>query len=109
MIPGLTDQALVIMSVHPQLDEQMVDWLLQRKSGAGFSSFPIRGHSGDHGELSITEQVSGRQNRERFEIAVDVADLADFLQQLSEEFGGADVHYWVTPIMKSQDFNSGRK
>lgn len=103
------DRALVIISVHPRLDDQMVDWLLLRDSGIGFSSFPIRGHSGDHGQLTITEQVSGRQKRMRFEIALNADRLPDFLDQLVNDFNGSDVHYWVTPLLSSKDLNSDRQ
>jgi hypothetical protein len=102
------ERALVVLSVHPQLDEQMVDWLLRYGAGTGFSSFPIRGHSGDHQHLSVAEQVSGRQKRQRFEIAMDIEAAPEFLRQLVAEFGGADVHYWVMPILVSRDLNSER-
>jgi hypothetical protein len=102
------DRVVVVLSVHPRLEEQVVDWLLQSESGTGFSSFRIRGHSGEHEHLSITEQVSGRQNRERFEIVIGNEDLSAFLQSLSDEFKGADVHYWVLPVLTSKDLNSDR-
>jgi hypothetical protein len=103
------EQVLVILSAHPRLDEQIVDWLLQSDSGPGFSSFRIRGHSGDHGQLTVTEQVSGRQNRIRFEVAIDHDRLPAFLEQLVEAFEGSDVHYWALPILTSHDLNSERR
>ena len=103
------DQVLVILSAHPRLDEQIVDWLLQRDSGLGFSSFRIRGHSGDHGQLTVTEQVSGRQNRIRFEVALNHDRLSAFLEQFVEAFDGSDIHYWALPILTSRDLNSERR
>lgn len=100
------EQALVIISVHPRLDELMVDWLLQSALVDGFSSFSIHGHSGDHSDLTITEQVRGRQRRERFEIAIGTSELDEFLHQLVEKFEGTDAHYWVVPVLTSKDLNS---
>ena len=90
---------VVVISAHPKLDEPLVDWLLQREPSPGFSSFPIRGHSGDHEHLTIAEQVRGRQNRHRFDVIVESARLNDFLRQLASDFGGADLSYWAVPAL----------
>jgi hypothetical protein len=103
------EQALVILNAHPRLDEQIVDWLLQRETEIGFSSFQIRGHSGDHSNLTVTEQVSGRQKRMRFEIVIELERLDRFLDELIEAFAGSDVHYWTTPVLSSRDLNSARR
>ena len=98
-------KVLVTISTHPALEESVIDWLLERESGPGFTSYNIRGHSSRHDHLSIAEQVSGRQNRKRFEIEIDQTVYPGFVEGLEEVFRGADVHYWITPILLSRNLS----
>ena len=47
---------LLTITAQPGLEETLVDWLLTKKSGQGFSSFPIDGHSNHHEGLTLSEQ-----------------------------------------------------
>jgi hypothetical protein len=98
-------QVLVTISTHPALEESLIDWLLERESGPGFTSYNIRGHSSKHDHLSIAEQVSGRQSRKRFEIEIDETACTSFVEGLEKAFRGADVHFWVTPILMSRNLS----
>ena len=96
-----SSKVLVTISVPPTLEERVIDWLLERKSGPGFTTYDIRGHSSKHDHLSVAEQVSGRQRRKRFEIELDEILLEQFVGRLAESFSGSDLHYFVTPIFAS--------
>jgi len=98
-------RVLVTISANPALEESLIDWLLERESGPGFTSYNIRGHSSKHDHLSIAEQVSGRQNRKRFEIEIDQTACAGFVEGLEDAFSGSDVHYWVTPILMARSLS----
>jgi Protein of unknown function (DUF3240) len=95
----LPDQVLVTITSPPSLESQIVDWLLSQDDGIGFSSAAIHGHSTRHDHLSIAEQVSGRQKRIQFQIQMSGSTLDRFIEMLTADFGGADLHYWVVPVI----------
>ena len=92
---------LVTINVPPALEERVVDWLLERGDGLGFTSFVANGHGAGHEHLSVAEQVSGRQRRLEFRVEVPAGTLDAFVAALSATFGGADVFYVVVPVIRS--------
>jgi hypothetical protein len=103
----ICDELLVILNVAPDMEEPVVDWLLAREDGAGFTSFPVFGHSTCHDDLSPAEQVSGRQRRQQFQIQIrqDVVEL--FLSDASRDLGSAGVHFWVLPLFAGGQLKGG--
>ncbi|MGD8340944.1 MAG: DUF3240 family protein [Gammaproteobacteria bacterium] len=93
------EQVLVVITSPPSLESDLVDWLLARDGGTGFSSAPVRGHSTRHGHLSVAEQVSGRQRRIQFQVQIGAPEVEECLASLVSEFEGADMHYWVLPML----------
>jgi len=108
MIAGQTEQVLVVLTGPPALESQLIDWLLSRDSGLGFSSSAVHGHSTRHDHLSIAEQVTGWQRRLQFQVQLDRSLLERFIAQLAEEFTGTDLHYWVIPLLAGGDFPGDR-
>lgn len=94
------EQVLVVLNVPPELEEPVIDWLLAREGGTGFTSFPAYGHSTDHENLSAVEQVTGRKPRQQFQIQMRLDSLETFMQSLRATFGAADVHYWAIPVFE---------
>lgn len=97
-------EALVVLNVPPQLEETVVDWLLERVGGAGFTSYRVSGHTTKHEDLSAAEQVSGRQRRQQFQVQIDADVVQGFLSDARDTLGAADVHYWVLPVMQTGRF-----
>jgi len=93
------DQALIVLNAPPKLEEPVVDWLLSRGDGAGFTSFPVFGHSASHEHLSPAEQVSGRQRRQQFQVQIRTERVEAFLDDFRISFGTADTHFWVLPLI----------
>ena len=91
-------EALVTLNVPPDLEEPIVDWLLAREGGTGFTSFPVYGHSTSHAGLSPIEQVTGRQRRQQFQIQIRADNVNDFINNVRQSFGAAGIHYWVLPL-----------
>ena len=91
-------EMLVVLNVPPSLEESVVDWLLAREAGVGFTSFPVFGHSTSHDDLSPAEQVSGRQRRQQFQVQVKQEAVDAFLQDAKDDLGSAGVHFWVLPL-----------
>lgn len=96
-----TGEALVVLNVSPEMENVVVEWLLERVGGAGFTSFPVSGHSTSHDNLSIAEQVSGRQRRHQFNVHIGADVVQGFLSDARDTLGAADVHYWVLPVMQA--------
>lgn len=90
---------LLTLTAPPALEEPLVDWLLQFESEAGFSSFPVHGHSSRHEGLTLAEQVSGRRKYIRFEMEVPEAEWREVVERLRWDFAGAEIHYRVVPVV----------
>jgi len=106
MIAGQTEQVLVMLTGPPALESQLIDWLLSRDSGLGFSSHTVHGHSTKHDHLSIAEQVSGWQRRIQLQVQLDHSLLEPFIAKLAEDFTGTDLHYWVIPLLAGGGLSS---
>ncbi|SJM91369.1 DUF3240 family protein [Crenothrix polyspora] len=96
-----TQEYLVTLNVAPSLEELVVDCLLLLESEHGFSSFPVNAHHHNNKGLSLSEQVSGRQKKIRFQMYVAEQGLATLLAQLKQEFSGAGIQYWVLPVLEN--------
>ena len=107
MSASLTEQVLVAITIPPAIESQLVDWLLSQDGGTGFSSATIHGHSTRHDHLSIAEQVSGREKRMQFQIQMSGRRLDGFIEMLTADFGGADLHYWVLPVLAGGHLGQG--
>jgi hypothetical protein len=92
-------EVLVVMTVAPALEEPVIDWLLARPENSGFTSLQAFGHSSRNEHLSPTEQVTGRQRRTQFQVAMQRDRLDAFLAAARQTFAGADFHYWVVPVI----------
>jgi len=99
MNSSVPDQVLVVITSPPSLESQIIDWLLATQGGAGFSSVAAHGHSSRHDHLSIAEQVSGRQKRTQFQVQIGGGQLEGLVEKLKSDFSGADLHYWVVPVL----------
>jgi hypothetical protein len=97
----MNEQAyLVTLNVPPGLEDAVVDRLLLLETERGFSSFAVNAHHHRTSGLSLLEQVTGRQKEVRFQLYIPAHSLADLLAQLRQEFAGANIHYWVLPIIE---------
>lgn len=92
---------LLVISVRPALEEPVVDWLLAWRGEHGFSRVAVQEHSARHEELSAAEQVRGRQSRLQFQVRIPAGQLDALIDSARSEFGGADVGYWVLPLLRS--------
>lgn len=87
---------MLVLNISPALEEDLIDYLLSLKAVKGFTSYEARGHGSDL-ELSIAEQVSGRQKRLQFELLIDAGEIKNLLAGLSTEVG-KDIAYWEQVI-----------
>jgi hypothetical protein len=94
------EQALLILIVPIKLEELMVDQLLQASEISGFTSSQVFGHgSFKHAQLSLAEQVSGRQRRIQFMLHGQRDALQKLLENLKSDFADAGLHYVLQPVL----------
>jgi len=91
---------LITINVPPSLEEAVVDFLLTIENAQGFSSFPISAHDHRIQDLSLAEQVSGRQKKIRFQMYVDKTIISTVINRLKTDFSGTGLHYWIVPILE---------
>jgi hypothetical protein len=91
---------LITLNVPPSLEEAIVDCLLTFEAEHGFSSLPVNAHDHKNEGLSLAEQVTGRQQKIRFQMYVEKNDLSTLLSRLKTEFSGSGIHYWVMPVIE---------
>jgi len=96
---GDFDDVLLVLSVRPALEEPVVDWLLAWQGDSGFSSTRVDEHNAGHEQLTPAEQVRGRQTRVQFQVRLPAERLDALLAAARADFGAADVHYWVLPLL----------
>lgn len=92
-------QNLLILNTRPELEEDLVDYLLSLSCVSGFTSYPVRGH-GHHQNLSVAEQVSGRRKRLQVEIMLEEDAVPTVLSGLVDNVG-RDINWWRMPVMDS--------
>ena len=89
-------KTMLVLNITPELEDELIDYLLSLKEITGFNSYPIKGH-GEHSHLSISEQVSGRQKRIQFELILEAENVSLVLQNLGTEVG-TGIKYWQLPL-----------
>ncbi len=89
-----TNQGMLTLTAPHILEESLVDFFLDSDHHYGFTSMLVRGHSSTHADLSMIEQVTGRQEQVQFQILVDESQAREICLRLEVMFSGAGIHYW---------------
>ncbi len=90
---------LLVLNTPPELEDDMVDYLLTVTPTGGFTSYPVHGH-GEQRRLSIAEQVAGRRKRVQFELILAEEGVTDLLAGIGTQVGN-DIFYWRQSIASS--------
>lgn len=94
------EEFLITLNAPPSLEEAIVDCLLTFEADHGFSSFPVSSHDHKNEGLSLAEQVTGRQQKIRFQITVEKQNLTTLINRLKTDFSGSGINYRVLPIIE---------
>lgn len=87
---------LLVLTLAPVLEEDLIDYLLSLEQVEGFSSQTVYGY-GEHGTLSVAEQVAGRQRRMQYSVLLPQTEIASLVGGLAARVG-SDIRYWEQPI-----------
>lgn len=89
-------KTMLILSVPPAQEEDMVDYLLEHPSVEGFTSLSANGH-GNASTMTVSEQVTGRRKRVQFQVILEDTDVPAVTAELSARVG-QDIVYWQVPV-----------
>ena len=96
----MSQQLLTIITL-PSMQDAMIDWLLEQENLSGFNTAQVYGHGARHTDMSLLEQVTGRQKRTQFTAYADEAVISSVLKKLKLDFAGSGLHYLVTPLVEA--------
>ena len=85
----------------PEAEERLLDLLLMLPNTTVFTSTPTAAHGLTHENLNQTEQVLGRARATEVEVIFAVDKKAALLDALRQQFVGAGLRYWITPVIES--------
>lgn len=91
-------KTLLVINIRPELESDLVDYLLMLDCVGGFTSYPVRGH-GETDDLTLIEQVSGHRRRLQFETLIDEEDYNRIIDGLKEQVG-TDIVFWEQPVSR---------
>tara|TARA_R110002073_G_scaffold5431_1_gene33445 strand:- start:353 stop:679 length:327 start_codon:yes stop_codon:yes gene_type:complete len=87
---------MLVLNIAPELEEDLIDYLLSFEDLEGFTSVHVHGH-GDHISLTVAEQVTGRRKRAQYQLLLDDSIIPKVLAGLAESVG-KDIVYWEQAI-----------
>lgn len=91
--------SLLVLNINPELEEDLVDYLLGLDGIGGFTSYGVLGH-GAGTELSLAEQVSGRRKRLQIELMLSQDQATRVVAGLAGNVGG-DIVWWEQAVTRS--------
>ena len=91
-------EVLLTLSTRPAQAEAITDWLLEENL-PGFTSWQAWGHSNRNEQLTLAEQIQGKQKRTMIGMHLPEEQAEEMLTKLREQFAHYDVHYWLQPLM----------
>lgn len=90
------NHTLLVLNTAPELEEDLIDYLLGFVQIEGFTSYPVHGH-GEHRNFNAIEQVTGRRKRSQYEIFLKKSMVPELLEGLASAVG-KDIVYWEQTI-----------
>lgn len=84
-----------------ELEHALIDYLLDYRSDLVFISHGVDYHGLPDAELAPAEQVTGRQQRLLISIQLSADEAQALAHELSRVFQGADIRYWITPVLNA--------
>lgn len=83
------------------IEEKLLDLLLMSPNMTVFTSTATSAHGLAHEALGQMEQVLGRAHAAKIQAIFSAADKMVLLEVLHEQFAGAGLRYWVTPVIEA--------
>lgn len=98
--PPPAADCLLTLAAPRALEEELSDALLEQPALVpGFSLVPSQGVGQNLALATAMEQVQGRAQRVLVQVAMRQTDVEPLLQHLRSHFGGAQITFWVLPLL----------
>lgn len=104
MQESTTTMAVLQVSVQPEHEEQMVDYLIKTLPGVRFSSQMISLHGQPEGGLSLREQVLGTTRRCLFSVQAEAAQLQTLATGLGQGAVSFPLDCRVLPLLQAGEY-----
>ncbi|MCB4811045.1 DUF3240 family protein [Methylovorus menthalis] len=104
MQESVTTMALLQVSVQPEHEEQMVDYMIQALPGVRYSSQMISLHGQPEGGLSLREQVLGTTRRCLFSVQAEAGRLQALAAALEQGAVSFPVEYRLLPLLLAGEY-----
>ena len=88
----------LVLCCPASVEERLLDVLLDAVGDSSFTSVPVFSHGRAHQGLSPADQVMGRSASVQMQIVLSEQGLDDLLQRLRDEFRGAGLRWWASPL-----------
>lgn len=86
------------LACPPNLEEGLLDALLETDGIDVFSTMPLHLYGVAASALSVADQVMGRSRATLIQALVDEAIMKALIDRIGQQFAGAGIRYWVTPV-----------
>lgn len=97
-----TENELCITLLCPRaVEEKLLDLLLMSPNMTVFTSTATSAHGLAHAALGQTEQVLGRAHAAKIQAIFSADEKMALLEVLHQQFAGAGLRYWVTPVIEA--------
>lgn len=83
------------------VEEKLLDLLLMSPNMTVFTSTATSAHGLAHEALGQMEQVMGRAHAAKIQAIFSATDKVALLEILRQQFAGAGLRYWVTPVIEA--------
>lgn len=91
----------LIVLCPPEAEERLLDLMLMLPNTTVFTSKPTAAHGLIHENMDQTEQVLGRARATEVEVIFAAENKVALLDALRQQFAGAGLRYWITPVLES--------
>lgn len=95
------NQGVLMMITSPNIEELVIDLLLEQQDISGFTSHLVNAHGTGTHQLSMSEQVSGRQQKVQFMVYGTQSALQMLIRLLKTTFENSGTRYILLPATES--------
>lgn len=95
------NEAVLMIITAPNIEELMIDLLLEQPDISGFTSHLVNAHGGGTSQLSMLEQVSGRQQKVQFMVYGTQQALEGLIKLIKTTLSHSGTRYIMIPVTDS--------
>lgn len=95
------NEAVLMMITAPNIEELMIDLLLEQPDISGFTSHIVNAHGAGGNQLSMQEQVSGRQQKVQFMVYGSQQALEGLISLIKTTLSHTGTRYIILPVTES--------